>query len=86
VGTDQFDITHELLGQMLGCRRATVSLTAAVLQGAGLIRYRRGHVAILDRPRLEEASCECYRVIRGLFQRAEIAADDGDDDGGPEAA
>ena len=62
-----------------------MSLSAAVLQGAGLIRYHRGRVAILDRPRLEEASCECYGTIRDVFQRAEIA-DGGDDDGGPEAA
>jgi CRP-like cAMP-binding protein len=74
VGSDVFDITHEFLGQMLGCRRATVSLSAGVLQAAGLIRYHRGRVTILDRSRLEQLSCECYRVIHEVFQRAEIGA------------
>ena len=67
VGTDEFDITHEFLGQMLGSRRATVTLSAGVLQAAGLIRYHRGRVAIQDRVGLEEVSCECYGVIRSLF-------------------
>jgi CRP-like cAMP-binding protein len=75
VGSDVFDITHEFLGQMLGCRRATVSLSAGVLQAAGLIRYHRGRVTILDRPGLEQVSCECYRVIHEVFQRAEIPAE-----------
>src|ERR1035437_2222456 len=56
VGVDEFLITHELLGQMLGSRRATVTLSAGVLQAAGLIRYHRGRVAILDRAGLEEVS------------------------------
>lgn len=70
VGTDEFDITHEFLGQMLGSRRATVTLSAGVLQAAELIRYRRGRVTILDRVGLEEVSCECYGVIRDVFERA----------------
>ena len=70
VGVDEFLITHEFLGQMLGSRRATVTLSAGVLQAAGLIRYHRGRVAILDRPGLEEVSCECYGVIRTVFDRA----------------
>jgi CRP-like cAMP-binding protein len=70
VGMDQFEITHEFLGQMLGSRRATVTLSAGVLQAAGLISYRRGRVTIIDRPGLEEVACECYGVIRQVFQRA----------------
>src|SRR5262249_27133184 len=57
-------LTQEFLGQMLGVRRTTVTIAARLLQGAGLIRYRRGHIQILDRPALEHISCECYAVIR----------------------
>lgn len=64
VGVDEFVITHEFLGQMLGSRRATVTLSAGVLQAAGLIRYHRGRVVIVDRLGLEEVSCECYKVIK----------------------
>ncbi len=64
VGVDEFAITHEFLGQMLGSRRATVTLSAGILQAAGLIRYQRGHVTILDRHGLEGVACECYAVIK----------------------
>jgi CRP-like cAMP-binding protein len=57
-------LTQEFLAQMLGTRRTTVTLVARALQKAGLIRYARGHISIIDRPGLEEAACECYRVIR----------------------
>ena len=49
---------------MLGTRRASVSVAAAVLQRAGLIHYNRGHVSIRNRDQLVSASCECYEVIR----------------------
>ena len=62
--TDEFPITHEFLAQMLGVSRPSVTLSAAALQAAGLIKYHRGQVTILDRAGLERASCECYAVIR----------------------
>ncbi|HEX4755054.1 MAG TPA: Crp/Fnr family transcriptional regulator [Candidatus Dormibacteraeota bacterium] len=64
VGVDEFAITHEFLGQMLGSRRATVTLSAGILQAAGLIKYHRGLVNIVDRHGLEQVACECYGVIR----------------------
>jgi len=64
VHCDTFPLTHELLAKTLGVRRASVTLAARALQSAGLIHYRRGEVAIIDREGLEGASCECYRVLR----------------------
>ncbi|HEY6603406.1 MAG TPA: helix-turn-helix domain-containing protein, partial [Xanthobacteraceae bacterium] len=57
-------LTQEFLGQMLGVRRTTVTIAAQLLQSAGLIRYRRGLIQIVNRPQLEELSCECYAVVR----------------------
>jgi CRP-like cAMP-binding protein len=62
--SDQFKLTHEFLGQMLGTRRPSVSLAAAALQRAGLIRYHRGQIDVLDRKGLEKVSCECYPLIK----------------------
>jgi hypothetical protein len=74
VGTDEFAITHEYLAHMLGSRRATVSLSAGILQAAGLISYHRGRVTIIDRAGLEATACECYATIEreldGVVQRA----------------
>jgi CRP-like cAMP-binding protein len=69
VESDQFMITQEFLGQMLGARRSTVSVSAGILQRAGLISYRRGHVTIVDREGLEAVSCECYAVIKAELDR-----------------
>ena len=57
-------LTHEFLSQMLGVRRTTVTVVATVLQQAGLIRYHRGQIEIVDRPGLEARACECYEAIR----------------------
>jgi hypothetical protein len=69
VGRDDIPITHETMAMMLGVRRATVTEAAGSLQRDGLIRYRRGVVSIVDRPRLEAACCECYGIVREEFDR-----------------
>lgn len=68
-GTEQFPMTHDFLSQLLGVRRASVTDAASDLQERGLIRYQRGRITVVDREGLEEASCECYEVIRSDFDR-----------------
>ena len=68
--SDQLMITQASLGQMLGTRRSTISVSAGYLQRAGLIRYVRGRVTIIDRQGLEALSCECYAVIKTEFDRS----------------
>jgi CRP-like cAMP-binding protein len=63
-----FALTQELLADMLGVRRSTVTLIDRALQKAGLIEYRRGAITVLDRSGLEAAACECYRVIRERYE------------------
>lgn len=70
VQRDQFDLTQEFLAMMLGVHRPSVSLVAGAFQQAGLIRYSRGHLAVLNRTGLEDAACECYGVVRKQFDRA----------------
>jgi Mn-dependent DtxR family transcriptional regulator len=62
-------MTQELVASMLGVRREGVTEAAGRLQQAGHIRYRRGHIAVLDRSGLETRSCECYAVVRKEFSR-----------------
>ena len=69
VGSQELNITHEFLAQMLGVRRASVTEVLRPLQSDGLIRASRGKVVILDAKRLADASCECYGVIRNEYQR-----------------
>ncbi|WP_459624957.1 Crp/Fnr family transcriptional regulator, partial [Burkholderia sp. 3C] len=57
-------MTQELIADMLGVRRASVTETARKLQEAGLIRYSRGKIEVLDRAALERHVCECYQVVR----------------------
>lgn len=69
VGKNDFPLTQEFLSEMLGVRRASVSVVAATLQRAGFIRYSRGKITILDREGLESASCECYKIVKAEFER-----------------
>jgi CRP-like cAMP-binding protein len=69
VDVDQFPLTQEFLALMLGVHRAGVSVVAGKRQKAGLIRYSRGVITILDRVGLEAAACECYRIIEAEYRR-----------------
>jgi hypothetical protein len=69
VGRDDFPLTQEFVAMMLGATRPTVTVVAGTLQKAGLITYHRGHVTIVDREKLESASCECYRAATVLLNR-----------------
>jgi len=66
-GSDELRSTQEFLSQILGVNRGSANQAAGSLQRARLIRYRRGHIVILDRRGLETAACECYRIIRTEF-------------------
>ena len=67
---DEIHITQEFLAAMLGVHRPSISLIARDFQRLGLIKYNRGVVTILDRDGIEEASCECYAVVKKQFERA----------------
>jgi Mn-dependent DtxR family transcriptional regulator len=62
-------MTQELIANMLGVRREGVTEAAGQLQKAGLIRYRRGHITVLDREGLEQRACECYAVVKKEYDR-----------------
>ena len=69
IDSDTIPLTQEFLGQMLGCQRTTVTLVAHTLQAAGILRYRRGKVQILNSDTLQEAACECYAQTKQRFER-----------------
>jgi CRP-like cAMP-binding protein len=69
VDDDTFPMTHEFLADMLGVRRPSVSIAMSILSKAGYTRYRRGRVEIIDREGLEQATCECYGVLTGQFEK-----------------
>jgi CRP-like cAMP-binding protein len=69
MGSDDLELTQEFLGQMLGVRRSSVSLIAGTLQHAGLIRYRRGHIRIVNLEGLRDAACECYATVKSQSDR-----------------
>jgi len=69
LSTPDLTMTQELIANMLGVRREGVTEAAGILQRAGLIRYSRGHITVLDRSRLEREVCECYAVVKKEFDR-----------------
>jgi CRP-like cAMP-binding protein len=71
---EAFPVTHDLLSQILGSGRPSVTVAAGALQRAGLIEYTRGMVQVLSRPGLEDASCECYEAIRRIVHDGAAAA------------
>jgi CRP-like cAMP-binding protein len=66
---DEFLLTQELIANMLGVRREGVTESAGKLQRAGLIRYARGHITVLDRAGLQKRTCECYAVVKKEYER-----------------
>ena len=69
LSTFELTMTQELIANMLGVRREGVTEAAGKLQRAGIIRYSRGRITVLDRERLEENVCECYAVVKKEFER-----------------
>jgi CRP-like cAMP-binding protein len=69
LSSDQLVMTQELIANMLGVRREGVTEAAGQLQKDGLISYRRGHITVLDRDRLELRACECYAVVKKEYER-----------------
>ena len=68
VEAPELHLTQEVLAQMLGTRRSSVNLAMGSLQRSGVLEYRRAHVHVTDRTRLEGTACECYPVIRDLYR------------------
>jgi CRP-like cAMP-binding protein len=69
LASSELVMTQELIANMLGVRREGVTEAAGKLQDAGLLRYSRGRITVLDRPGLEARSCECYQVVKTEFDR-----------------
>ncbi len=69
LSSDSLTMTQELIANMLGVRREGVTEAAGKLQRAGLIRYSRGRIEVLDRPGLERTVCECYAVVKREYDR-----------------
>ena len=68
-GSETYRLTQEMLAQMLGVQRTTVTAVASALQARGLIQYHRGQVRVVDRAGLEAAACGCYDAIEGHYHR-----------------
>ena len=68
-GSDEMELTQDFLAQMLGVRRTSVSLVAGTLQQAGFIKYRRGHIHIVNVEGVRSGACECYEKVRANYER-----------------
>jgi CRP-like cAMP-binding protein len=73
VDGDEFPLTQEFLGHMLGVRRPSVNSAGRALQATGLIKYRRGKITILDRSGLEAACCDCYQLVNRQLRNVRLA-------------
>src|SRR4051795_7439754 len=72
-GSDEMELTQEFLAQMLGVRRTSVSLVANTLQQAGFIKYRRGHIQIVNVEGVQSGACECYDKVRANYERLVVS-------------
>jgi len=69
LGSDDIHLTQEFLGEMLGARRTSVTLVASALKQAGFIKYRRGHIRVIDLEGLRDSACECYKTNKAQGKR-----------------
>jgi Mn-dependent DtxR family transcriptional regulator len=69
LNSNEVVITQEMIGQLLGVRRESVTQVAGLLQTSGLIERGRGRITVVDRPGLEERACECYAVVKAEYAR-----------------
>jgi CRP-like cAMP-binding protein len=69
LASNELTMTQELIANMLGVRREGVTEAAGILQKAGLIKYNRGHITVIDREKLEGRVCECYAVVKKEYDR-----------------
>jgi len=69
LSSEEQQLTQEFLAEMLGVRRTSVTTVARTLQEAGIVKYTRGHILILDVEGLRETSCECYETVKEQYRQ-----------------
>ncbi|MBW4470610.1 MAG: Crp/Fnr family transcriptional regulator [Stenomitos rutilans HA7619-LM2] len=74
IASNELKLTHEFIAEMLGVRRSGVTQAAQMLQDMGLIRYRRGHIHILNQAGLEARSCECFKTVKDEYDRLLVSS------------
>ena len=72
-GSDTMMFTQEFFAEMLGVQRSSVTVAAGILQQAGMIKYTRGKIQLINIDRLQDASCECYESVKGHYAKLLIA-------------